>query len=395
MNTVAEALALVLAHAPLIKPERVALPRALNRVLREDALADLDFPPFDSSAMDGYALKSNDPNEWLEIVGEIQAGSREEIELRPGQCIRIFTGAKIPAGADRVLMQEDAGMNGGRLRRPPEGGPPHIRKRGENCARGDVVIPSGRQLRALDLAVLASCGVTTPLVSHRPKVAHFATGNELVDPGQVPGGGQIRDCNSILISSLLRECGAELTHQSRLPDEVAAGTESILAQDGFDVLLISGGASVGDYDYTRPILEKTGFKVVFHGINLRLGKPLLFATRGRQLAFGLPGNPVSHAVIFRLFLAPLLAAMTGVDPSLKFLQGVVEEGGGRGSNPRESFLPSVASWEGGAYRLRPVKIQSSGDIMGATEANALLRIPPDHPVKQNELADFLWFKSRA
>jgi len=291
-------------------------------------------------------------------------------------------------------MQEDAEASEGRLRNSASGAAAHIRRRGENCRRGDIVVPKGRQLRALDMAALASCGITQPLVSRRPQVVHFATGNELVDPKEFPEGSQIRDCNSILIASLLAEQGADLAHQSRLPDELEAGVKSIFAKHDFDLLLISGGASVGDYDYARPFLENAGFNVVFHGINLRPGKPLLFATRGRQLAFGLPGNPVSHAVIFRLFLAPLLAALAGTDPSHKFLQGVVDSSEFRGSNPREAFWPCLALWENGAYRLRPVKIQSSGDILGAAGANALLRIPPARPLKPNDLADFLWLKSR-
>ncbi|MCX6968277.1 MAG: molybdopterin molybdotransferase MoeA [Verrucomicrobia bacterium] len=390
MKTVAEALAVVLARATLLETERVSLGNARSRVLREDARADRDLPPFDCSAMDGYALRSDEQHEWLELVGEIQAGNRDEIVLRPGECARIFTGAPIPAGANCVLMQEDAEVSGNRLKNPPCGAPTHIRRRGENCALGDLLVPAGRRLRSVDLAVLASCGITQPLVSRRPQVVHFATGNELVDPAQTPVDGQIRDCNSILIASLLAEWGGDLVHQSRLPDELENGVASILAQEGFDLLLLSGGASVGDYDYARPLLEKAGFSVAFHGINLRPGKPLLFATRGRQLAFGLPGNPVSHAVLLRLFLAPLLATMEGADASHSFLQGLVDGSAFQKGNPRESFWPCHADCEEGSYRLRPVPIKSSGDITGITNANALLRIPAGQGLQQDDPAQFLW-----
>lgn len=393
MKTAAEALALVLSHATALETERVDLSDARERVLREDAPADLDLPPFDSAAMDGYALASGDRNEWLEIAGEIRAGSGDGIKLRPGQCARIFTGAKLPAGADQVLMQEDAEVSGGRLRTPAGGVGAHIRKRGENCSRGEVVVPAGRRLRALDLAALASCGVAMPLVSRRARVAHFVMGDELVDPGQAPEGTQIRDCNSALVAALLAEWGAEMGRQSRLADDLAAGVKAIMALDAFDILLISGGAGAGDYDHARALLEKTGFGVVFHGVNLHPGKPLLFASRGRQLAFGLPGNPVSHAVIFRLFLAPLLGALAGCDSSLKFLQGVVDGEGFRDAGACEAFRHCHALWEEGAYRLRPVKIHSSGDIVGAAGANALLRVLPGRPVRRGERADFLWLQS--
>ena len=390
MKTVAEARTMIFSQAARIAPERVKLVDALHRVLREEALADTDQPPFDCSAMDGYALASEDRNEWLEITAEIQAGSPNQIELQPGQCARIFTGARIPAGADRVLKQEDAKVKDGFLRTPPPDTPDHIRRQGENRRRGEIMVAAGQRLRPVDLATLASCGVTNPLVSRRPRVVHFVTGDELIDPSLVPTGTQIRDSNSILISSLIAESRAQLEHQSRLPDNLQEATKALSEHGDFDLLLISGGASVGDYDFARPLLEAAGFTVLFHGINLRPGKPLLFAKRGRQLAFGLPGNPVSHAVIFRLLIAPLLAVMEGVAPCDDLLDGLIDGDFPASSNFRESYWPCFTVWQDGAYRLRPVQVRSSGDIAGASAANALIRIASQQVPKLGDRAEFLW-----
>ena len=390
MKTVAEALALVLKRAPLLETERVDLANGLGRVLREDARTDLDHPSFDSANMDGYALNADDPHEWLAVVCEIQSGDTQEYSLRPGECTRIFTGARIPRGANRVLMQEEAELSEGRLRKPSGGAPEHIRKRGENCARGDLLIPKGQPLRAVDLAILASCGIPSPLVSRKPQVVHFVTGNELIAPSQIPMDAQIRDCNSTLIAALLEECGAALAHQSHLPDDLSTGIESIQACPDFDLLLISGGASVGDYDFARPLLENAGFAVVFHGVNMRPGKPLLFATRGRQLAFALPGNPVSHAVVFRLFLTPLLAAMRGATPNFPFLNGYLIGEYLPRPEAREAFWPCHAQWDSNAFRLCPVPTRSSGDIIALQNANALLRIPAGKNLDPTKPVEFIW-----
>lgn len=391
MKSVLETQELILSRAHLTPAEHVPLRDALHRVLRADAAADIDSPPFDCSSMDGYALRAGDPDGPLEIAAEIQAGDPRELEIRPGQCARIFTGAKIPAGADAVLMQEQAVLENGRLRAPEIAPGENIRKRGENCRRGDVIVKSGTLLRALDLAALASCGVTRPCVGKRPRVVHFATGDELVDPSQTPAGSQIRDCNSTLIAALLAEHGAELAHQSRLPDSFEKSAEALGGQADFDVLLISGGASVGDYDFAWPLLEKAGFEILLHNVNVRPGKPLIFAARGRQLAFGLPGNPVSHAVIFHLMLAPLFAAMLGIERRSALFQGHLEKEFSFRPNPRETYWPCRATWCEGAFRLHPLRFQSSGDITGLAGANALLRLPPNHPGKltPEDVADFL------
>lgn len=396
MKAVSEALELILSNAPLMPAVATSLEDAIGRVLRVDAVADMDSPPFDCSSMDGYALRAEDSGRLLTIAAEIQAGQTGEVAIAQGECARIFTGARIPGGADCVLMQEEAVIEEGKLRPPKTEAGDNIRKRGENCRCGDLVVGAGTVLRPVDLAALASCGVTRPLVSGRPRAVHFATGDELVDPSQTPAPGRIRDSNSVLIAALLASSGARLVHQARMPDSFEASARLLNNAPEFDVLLLSGGASVGDYDFARPLLEKAGFEIMFQQVNLRPGKPLIFARRGRQLAFGIPGNPVSHAVIFHLMLAPLFAAMTGRPGLLTLMPGQLEKDFPLRPNPRETYWPCRAAWREGGFRLLPLRFQSSGDVTGITGMNALLRIPAKHPspMKQGDSMEFLWLDEK-
>jgi len=391
MKSVSEALDIILANAVLMPAVEVPLKEALGRVLRQEAWADMDSPAFDCSAMDGYALCAEDAGIPLEITVEIQAGRQTDVEIDRGQCARIFTGAKIPAGADCVLMQEDAVLENGKLIANDVSKGENIRKQGENCREGDVILKPGIVLAPGDLAVLASCGITQPQVSMRPRIVHFVTGDELVDPSAMPSGSQIRDSNSTLIAALLQEHGAELTHHERLPDSFESSAQSFAKQQEFDVLLISGGASVGDYDFAKPLLEKAGFNILLSHINMRPGKPLIFGVRGKQVAFGIPGNPVSHAVIFHRMLAPLFEAMSGADRVERMFQGHVEKDFTFHPNPRETYWPCHATWSEGAFRLHPLRFRSSGDISGVAGMNALLRIPSAHAgvIKQSDTVDFL------
>jgi molybdopterin molybdotransferase len=226
-------------------------------------------------------------------------------------------------------------------------------------------------------------------VTRQARVVHFATGDELIPPEQTPKGAQVRDCNSILISSLLAEQGARLVTQERVGDSLEAARAALEGLD-FDVALISGGASVGDYDFTRPMLKAAGFAILVEKVNLRPGKPLVFATRGAQLAFGLPGNPVSHWVIFQLFLAPLFAAMSGCGAGEAWRRGRFRKEFAAAPNARETYWPARAEFEGGEYRLHPLRFVSSGDIAGLAGANALVKIEPNRErILEADAVDFL------
>jgi molybdopterin molybdotransferase len=352
------------------------LRNAFGRVLREPACADDDSPRFDCSAVDGYALRRADAGQPLKIVGEIQAGVAELPSIGPAQCARIFTGAQVPPGADYVAMQEDVTRENASVQINSISAEANIRLKGENCRRGDVVVHAGAELRSAELSALASCGVTRPAVTRRARVVHLVTGDELIDPDRTPTGTQLRDSNSTLVASFLDAHGGELSLQQRLSDDLENAKRVIdsLGRD-FDLLLVSGGASVGDYDFAVPMLEHAGFQMQFENVNLRPGKPLKFFSRDSALAFALPGNPVSHWVILQLFIAPLFAAWSGIDAPDSNLSGRLEVDFAQKPNRRDTYLPAIAKMHGNEWRLRPLRFTSSADIGSVVGANAMLPIP--------------------
>ncbi len=388
MIPVADALREILSRVRQLDAEPVPLTSALNRVLREPALTDLDSPPFNASAMDGYALRHTEAAMTLRIIGASQAGAAFAGPVGSGECVRIFTGAPVPAGADCVVKQEDTTREGDhvRIKNIPLAGA-FIRHRGENRREGDIVVPAASRLGPAELAALASAGVTQPRVTRRPSCVHVVTGNELVSPGQIPTGAQIRDSNSTLIAALLACHGADLVGHVHVQDDLASVQTAVAALPAHDMLLISGGASVGDHDFARPVLNALGYTLHFEQVNLRPGKPLVFASRGKQLAFALPGNPVSHWVTFQLFVAPLLQKLvTGIDSSPLLLRGRLAPGGPLPApDARQTIWPARATIVDGQYELTLLTLASSGDSSGLVGANALLPLPangldPDRPV---------------
>ncbi len=395
MITPDEARRIVLARAARLDPVRLPLPAALGRILHADARADLDSPPFDASAMDGYALRSDN---WppgtaapglLRLVGESAAGAAFPGTIGPSECARILTGAPVPSGADCVVQQEDTTREGTNVRitNIPQSGA-FIRRRGENRRAGDVVIPAGTRLGPTELAALAAHGITAPAVARAPRCVHLVTGNELVPPAQQPVGAQIRDSNSTLIEQLLARQDIPRTGHAWAKDDLATAQQILAALPEPDVLLISGGASVGDHDFARPLLRALGYELHFEQLNLRPGRPLVFASHGNRFAFALPGNPVSHWVTFHLFVAPLLQKLqTGVDPILPILTGRVAAGS-RLPPPdaRRTYWPCRATVTGGGYELTLLPLASSGDSSGLIGANALLplagnSLDPTQPVE--------------
>jgi molybdopterin molybdotransferase len=380
MISVSNALQAILSRTPQLGPVPQPLTTARGCILRLDARAEVDSPPFDAAAMDGYALRRADLAGTLRIIGTAAAGTGFGGTIGPGDCVRIFTGAPVPAGADCVVKQEEAAREGDMLRVARREKPDHIRRRGANHRAGDVLVPAGTRLGPPELAALAAAGLHQPLVSRRPRCGHLVTGDELVAPDQSPAGAQIRDSNSILIAALLAQHGAELVGHARVRDDLAAARAAIEALPAHDVLLISGGASVGDYDFARPLLTGLGYELHFQEVDLRPGKPLVFASRGAQLAVALPGNPVSHWVVFQLFLKPLLAFLqTGRISEAKRLIGwIAVDRRGPAPDARQTFWPCRAAIVNGIHELTPLPLASSGDSSGLVGANALLLLPANH-----------------
>ena len=370
MISLDEARAVIAQNVQPLDAVRVPLAEARGRVLREDIVAPEDIPAFDRSAMDGYAVPLDDRSERFWIVAEIQPGAIGDVRIGAGECARIFTGAAIPAGASQVIMQEDTQRDGDTMiptRRTLE---THVRMRGEDAKRGARLLAAGLQLGPAEVALLAQIGSTQPLVSGPVRVLHITTGNELVDPGQSPVPGQIRDSNSTLIAALLAERGAIVVRQARSGDSLEPLTRAIEKMDAaaWDLLLISGGASVGDFDFGTRALDRLGFEMRFDKINLRPGKPLVFATRGRQAAFVIPGNPVSHLVTFHVAITRALECFEGTAGDWSLVSAAL-----RSEVPedrRETWWPARLTPDS----AEPLAWQSSGDLVGIAGVNALIRI---------------------
>lgn len=371
---------------------RVQLEESYGRVLRETVVTAEDLPPFDCSTRDGFAILKNDAAEYFQIVDTIHAADWKPRKLRSGEAVRIATGAPLPCENLRVVMQENVERNGDVMKILKRESTLNIRKRGEDVKAGQPLVQMGARLDAGKLALLATAGCAQPLVSPRLRVIHFTTGDEIVLLEQTPKPGQVRDSNSILIRGLLQNFSHNL-EQLHLPENFEAAKLQIENQKSkiknADLVLVSGGASVGDKDFTRPLLEWLGFEIVFSQVNVRPGRPLIFGTSGSRVAFGLPGNPLSHFVCFHLFVAGASSKLTGWEAS-HFLRGKLAEKLEDAACPRETFWPARLEFLNYEMRLCPLKWSSSGDVTCLAETNALIRVPANQgSLDANVRVDFL------
>ncbi len=353
--------------------ERVPLGSTHNRILREPILAPEDQPPFDRSAIDGYLTHAEQPAGLVTLQGTIAPGSpAPTVPPSVGTAVRILTGSALPASA-AIIMQEDtkAADNGCiHLLQPPS--TKHIRHRGSQARAGAQLLAPGQLLNAGALALLASLGATTPLVTRRARVAHLVTGGELVSPEAKPAFGQIRDSNSTLIAALLADAHADLLWQQHVSDSRAAtaGALAVALSTTADIILISGGASVGDHDHTGSLLAAQGFTIHCDKVASRPGKPFIAASRDGRLAFGLPGNPLSHFVCFHLFVKRVLARLAGTGP-IALIHAQLAPHSELRPDPRETWWPALLTHDS----VTPLPWRDSSDLTVLARANALLRVP--------------------
>jgi molybdopterin molybdotransferase len=387
MITVDEALRRVLEAVARLGPlpeEPVPLVRAAGRVLRETVMADRDMPPFTRSAMDGYALRAADAGSApaiLEVIEKIPAGQWPRLAVGPGQASKIMTGAALPEGADAVQMIEKTEPAGDDLVRvlAPVAPGEHVRRAGEDLPRGSMLLESGVVLGPVEIALLASAGRPHVVVSRRPKVAILPTGDELVSVEQEPGPAQIRESNGRALEVLTRQSGGEpavfgIVRDER--EELRARIEEALEQA--DVVLLSGGVSMGDYDLVGKALQDLGCQAVFERVAIQPGKPLFFGMGGRRgdkLVFGLPGNPVSTIVDFLVFARPALRRMTGastwIDATIEARLGEPLE-----RRPgRRSYLPARIEEGSDHVTVRLLASMGSADVVSLSRADALAIIP--------------------
>ena len=293
--------------------ENVALGEALGRVAAADALSAVDLPPFDRSAMDGYAVRAADTGSGaLTIVGEVAAGEVAQTPLIAGRAMGITTGAALPDGADAVLRVEDAVVEGDRLSASGPLAPgTAVRYRGEDVARGEVLAAAGSVLGVQHVTALASAGVGSVSVHRRPVVHVVATGTELLEVGAPPEPGRIHESNRLTLALLAEQAGAEVVVHPVVPDDPEATVAAIDSALAGDVLLVSGGVSVGPHDHVKPALQELGVEELFWRVRLKPGKPLWVGRRDATLVFGLPGNPLSTVACFLLFVGPALRRLQG------------------------------------------------------------------------------------
>lgn len=392
--SVRDARDLVLSCAGSLDAAGVALADALDRVLARDVIARSDSPPADTSAVDGFALAEEASpalGARYRLCGEAAAGWPFTGALPHGAAVQIFTGAEIPGGARRVLPAECVSLVDAVATVTARADETHIRRRAENHRAGAVVLRAGTKLGPLELALVASAGHDQVAVHRAVRVAHLITGSELVAAGEAAGPGQIPDANGPLIAALVRRAGAELVGQKLLGDDLAACRTALEAMPPHDVLLVSGGAGFGGYDFARPLLTALGFAIRFRSVRMRPGKPLAFATRGSQLAFALPGNPVSHWATWELLVGPALRRLAGeaVSSALPVRRGQLGTAWSGNDADREVFWPARAELRGESWQVHPCRFLSSGDLAGVAGANALLCAPRGGHAPAGAAVDFI------
>ncbi|HEV7806996.1 MAG TPA: gephyrin-like molybdotransferase Glp [Solirubrobacteraceae bacterium] len=377
-----EARAAVLEHVAVLDAEDVSLDDALGRALADDASAPNHVPPFDASAMDGYAVVAADTASGaarLRLVGEAKAGTAAGVTVVPGTAVRISTGAPVPDGADAIVPQEltttddSTVVVDGPIRRGL-----HVRPAGEDIRAGELVIHAGSLLGPSELGVLASLNIPRPKVVRRPRVALAGTGDELTDPGKPLPPGGIRDSNGPALGGAVHRAGGELVARVRVGDDLEA-TIAVLraALRDVDMLITTGGVSVGPHDHVRPALERLGFREVFAGVKLKPGRPTTFAVNDEgTLVFALPGNPVSALMAFRLFVVPALDAMLGrqrvVHPTMATADEELP-----GSRGRTTIVRCRSSLQDDGWHVRPTSSQDSHILTSMLGIDALALVPGD------------------
>jgi len=385
MMTPAEAARVIVGDFRPLPAERRPLRAALDAVLAEDVTSPIDLPPWDNSAMDGYAVRSADLRESetaLEVIETVPAGQFPTKTIAAGQAIRIFTGAPLPQGADTVIRQEDTapagGTNGAVTIRNARDVKKNIRRRGEDIKRGTVVLPAGTALGPAQLGVLASIAVDQPLVHRAPRVAFMGSGDEIVDLDQkreILAGTKIASSNSYTLDALIRRAAAEPLNLGVARDTRESLKEHLRGSAGADLLVTTAGVSVGEHDLVRDVLQELGGELKFWRIGMRPGAPVGFGTIGGIPWIGLPGNPVSTMVTFELFVRPAIRRLQGhALPFRRTVTVVVREAITLGPKLRH-YLRAIV--EGNEARLTGP--QGSGILTSMARANALLIVPADMP----------------
>jgi molybdopterin molybdotransferase len=373
-----QALEIVLAHTPALASEEVLLTDALGRVLAEDVRSDLDLPPFDRSAMDGYALRASDTLTSpvvLDVVGQIRAGQVGDRMLGAGEAVQIMTGAPIPPGATAVQpIEKTRPLDDGRrveIPGPVEPGA-HISRQGCETRAGDLVLTHGCTIDPATVAVLAAVGKGRVRVGRRPSVAILVTGDELVDVWDRPSRGRIRNSNGYAVQAQAAWAGGDVRSLGVVPDRAEKIAEAVREGFASDVLVISGGVSEGVFDLVEEVLARFDVGLLFTRVAIKPGAPLVFGTRGDKLVFGLPGNPVSAQVTFDVFVRPALLRLQGATVVGRPQVEVELAEPATNRSGRTYHLPARLRFEQGRFRAWPLPTAGSADVVAHARANALV-----------------------
>lgn len=377
MISVAEARSRILEAFDALPPEQVAISEADGRVLAEDVRARVTKPPQDVSAMDGYAVRAEDVASvpaTLRVVGEAPAGGAYGAVLGSGEAVRIFTGGPLPEGADTIVIQENTSRDSDRVTVTSGAATGrYVRRRGLDFAEGDAGPAAGTRLGPRQIGLIAAMNVPWVMVARRPRVAILGTGDEIVNPGEPLGPNQIISSNALALAAIVREAGAEPHNLGIASDDEASLRRMAQGAARADLLVVTGGMSVGDHDLVRHVLGAEGLAIDFWKIAMRPGKPLMFGKKGNKLVFGLPGNPVSALVTATVVVLPALRALNGsrtpVGPRLRLPLAVDLKPNG----PRRHFIRATIAAKGdGISSVRPLPETDSAHISSFFKANALI-----------------------
>ncbi len=409
MIPISEALEIIRRETFSLDAETIDLENSVGRVLAENIEADMDLPPFDRSQMDGFAVKTADTSKLpasLKIIGESVAGKGFDRKMKTGEAVRIMTGARLPDGADAVQKVELTKEKNGFVEiLEAVKTAQNINRQASEITKGAQVFSQGEIINEQMIAALASFGYAKLKVFRQPKIAILSTGSEIVEIGEAPQKDQIRNSNSMMLKIFAKNAGAEAEILPQVHDDFETLKQKIAAAVGLDsglknseirnpkskILIITGGVSVGDYDFTKPALRELGAEIFFEKVSLKPGKPTVFARLNDVLIFGLPGNPVSVAVTFFLFVRPAILQMQSAKNCKPKKGYAVCSDKIKGAKERDSFLPvSLSTNEKGSLMIESLRFSGSSNFIAFAHADALVFVPQGKNLAKNDVAEILF-----
>jgi molybdopterin molybdotransferase len=385
-------------RADRMPAEPVPLADSLHRIIREDVLADADSPRFDKAIRDGFAVRFEDVAQVpsvLSVIGESRAGAGADVTVQRGQCCEIMTGAPLPGGANAVVMVENTErISPDSVRilksvRENEG----LLRRGVEARKGDLILQSGKKIGLADIGLLAGAGKSTVIVSRKPLIAVIATGDELVEVHENPKPDQIRNSNTYTICAQVKEAGGEPVTLGIARDNLEDLRVQIRRGLEHDVLIVSGGVSMGKYDLVEQVFAEFGVEILFDKIAMKPGKPTVFGHAGQTYVFGLPGNPISTMVSFHMFVRPLILFLLKAADTAPKILGAKLEAPAKCDPERAALVPALVRFDAGQYWIHTSPWKGSSDLVGLSHANALMMIPSRQgTLEAGETAQFLFME---